>query len=589
TPTDSVRKLLREKPLPEITKGVLELQTQSRSTASKVLLENVKKQITDFDPVTYTSLVTVGNQLDLTKAVLLEFKRKFENAVTVESLEAKAAIKLIAGSGALVNGVLPDFVLQQLRQHMQDAMANVGRIEDHVRSITGIHEAVILALEMDPTAVDATYAYGAPQVDNDAGKDKYFRGAHLTDYGLKAFSQVFDAAKAQVMASGRDTLDLEAFHNIYFELNDKLRTTVKSTKGGKVSLQSPSTVGDYLKSERFLALDAKPHGVDVVMVDIHPNDATKKQIVSNDVIKLIDGLFGAKKDQDDFRLTLMIDITLNHPGEDEVKAIRTHAEPHIASGKLNLVFLESLAKFAQLGMDKHSGGLVFAYNDDAKWSEFNQSLSAAKDRDTVDPTIHKYFQALFKHAKDEQIKYLEVVRANTKLMHTLLAKNFAKLDIGPSAFTIAPNTDNGSCYVAIRFDDFTSKFLTPEMMVPYETLHKITVDILEMGINTLLRKTGLPVAMRESFGFPISNLGETGTEVRFTIGIESKDKLQQYADILTYMSGALATEYEWRVDTGPGFAAMTDASAREKLLAKLTAPVTSLDTLETQLSNLLWC
>lgn len=586
TPTDSVRKLLREKSLPEITLEILKQQSQSRSKTSSLLLDKVKQQITDFDAGAHTSLLAVGNQLELTKAVLLRFKTQFSDAVTVESLEARAAIKLIAGSKALDAGVLPDFVLQQLRQHMEDAMANVARIEDHVRSITGIHEAVILALEMDPTPVDATYAYGAPQVDNDTGKDKYFRGAHLTDYGLKAFSQVFDAAKAQVVASGRDTLDLEAFHNIYFELNDKLRTTVKSAKGGKVSLQSPSTVGAYLASERFLALDAKAQGVDVVMVDIHPNDATKKEIVSNDVNRLIDGIFGKKSAEDGFRLTLMIDITLNHPGEDEVKAIREHAEPHIASGKLNLVFLESLAKFAQLGMDKHSGGLVFAYNDDATWSEFNRSLTEAKARDTVDPTIHKYFQALFKHAQAEQIEYLEAVRANTKLMHTLLAATFAKLKIAKGAFTIAPNTDDGSCYVAIRFDDFTNEFLTPELMADYEAQHKMTVDILELGVNTLLRKTGLPVAMRESFGFPISNLGETGTEVRFTIGIESGAKLQQYADILAYMSGALATAYEARADLVPGFKDMNDPVARVQLLARLTGPVDSLATLESQLSPL---
>lgn len=586
TPTDSARKLLREKPLPEITRGVLEQQTKSRSKTSSVLLEKVKQEIDGFDPRTHTSLLAVGNQLELTREVLSRFATQFRNAVTVESLEARAAIKLIGGSKALEAGVLPDFVLQQLRQHMEDAMANVDRVEDHVRSITGIHEAVILALEMDPAPLDATYAYGAPQIDNDTGKDKYFRGAHLTDYGLKAFSQVFDAAKDQVVASGRDTLNVEAFHNIYFELNDKLRTTVKSAKGGKVSLQSPTTVGDYLASKRFEELDAKLHGVDVVMVDIHPNDATKREIVSNDVKTLIDGLFDKKTAEAGFRLTVMIDITLNHPGEDEVMAIRKHAEPYIASGKLNLVFLESLAKFAQLGMDKHSGGLVFAYNDNTNWAEFNRSLTEAKERDTVDPTIHKYFQALYKHAQAEQIEYLQAVRANTKLMHTLLATTFAKLKVAKGAFTIAPNTDDGSCYVAIRFDDFTSMFLTPEQMGDYEAQHKMTVDILEMGINTLLRKTGLPVAMRESFGFPISNLGETGTEVRFTIGIESEAKLQQYADILAYLSGALATAYEERTDVGPGFNNMYKPDERAALLARLTDPVKSLATLESELVKL---
>lgn len=587
TPTDSTRKLLREKPLNEIAQLVLDQQTQSRTKETSALLTKVKQQLAGFNPQTYHSLVEVGQELERTRIILAEFTEKFKNDLAPQALEARAAIKLLAGSHALDDGALPDFVLVQLRQHMQDAMANAGRLEDHVRSISGIHEAVILALELNPEPVDHTYAYAAPQFDHGAGKDKHFRGAHLTDYGLKAFSQVFDAAKAQFTANGGDTLRLEAFHNIYFELNDKLRTTVKSTRNGKVQLQSPSSVADYLNSSRFTTLNAEPGGVDVVMVDIHPNDATKKQIVSHDVKQLIDGLFGKKKDEDNFRLTMMIDITLNHPGEDEIKAIRTHAEPHISSGKLNLVFLESLAKFSQLGMDKHSGGLVFAYNNEASWSAFNQSLTAARTRDTVDPTIHKYFQALFRYAHQEQQEYLRVVRANTKLMHQLLKETFKKVNLGNHAFKIAENTDEGSCYVAIRFDDFTSRFITPQQINADETLHKITVDILELGVNTLLRKTGLPVAMRESFGFPISNLGETGTEVRFTIGIESKDKLQQYANILAYLSGSLADQYDWRLDNGSGFKAMSDKGERQALLNRLTDPVKSLETLETQLSTLI--
>ena len=235
-------------------------------------------------------------------------------------------------------------------------------------------------------------------------------------------------------------------------------------------------------------------GVDVIMVDIHPNDATKKRIVSNEVSTLISEVLAKKSGEKDFRLTVMIDITLNHPGEEEVKAIREAAQPFIASGKLNLVFVESLAKFSQMGMDKHSGGLVFAYNDGTSWQAFNESLEQAKARDTVDPTIHKYFQALFRHAEAEQKEYLQRVRANTKRVHQMLKATFARLKIAEDAIQIAENVDDGSCYVALRYDEFTAKVYPVQQLDNFDEMHHFNEDILEKCINKILHQTGLPVA-----------------------------------------------------------------------------------------------
>ncbi|AUT01317.1 hypothetical protein CLI64_13405 [Nostoc sp. CENA543] len=590
TPTVASRKLLKDATLKEIVTEVIEKQRDKASKETRDKLQKVKDKITKFDPKTYTSLVQVEDQLKETQEALKKFKTEYTKDVEYVKVEAEAAIKLLEASGALSDdSPLPAFVLRQLQQHLQDAIASQDKIEDFVRNIQGIHEAVILALELNNQEYDKDYNYHAPQYkEGTSDKDQFFQGAHLTDYGLKAFSQAYDAVAAQVKANGSDKLDIEAFYNIYFELRDKLDSTTSSSKD-KVRLQTPSSVDEYLKSIRCRQIAWTQKAVDVIMIDIHPNDATKMKIARNEVISLMKDLFGKiyqRPDGKDFRLTIMIDITLNHTSEPEVAAIREAAQPYIKAGNLNLVFVQSLTKFAQLGMDKQSGGLVFAYNDPKKWAKFNETLQSAKQQDEVDPTIQKYFQALFKHTKDEQVKYIEDVRANTKQLHKMLVETFKKLDIKQNAIQIAENTDQGTCYVALRYDEFVAKIYPFAKTKSFDEIHHFNVDILENGINQILRQTGLPVAMRFSFGFPVSNLGETGKEVRFTIGLEGREQLQDYVDVLAYINGKFAKEYE-ALASSKNFDKLTKDTQRKQLLVEITKDIQSLTDLREKLKDLL--
>ena len=269
------------------------------------------------------------------------------------------------------------------------AIANKARInEDHVRSIQGIHEAIILALELDPSKPDADATYGAPEYGGNRlkrfwrwmsqlvtrqsmPKDPYFQGGHLTDYGLKAFSQAYDAAVAQLSAENKDKLDLVAFHNIYFELvtgqSSGRRPTRARAKPTRSRWRAPARstgirhCGRQLIREPFIGL--KRGGLDILLVDIHPNDATKKEIVSNDVGLLLRRIFTAKAAEGDFRLTVMVDITLNHPGEARGESpARGRRSRTSRSGKLQSgPAPEPHQVHLKLGMDKHSGGLVLSW------------------------------------------------------------------------------------------------------------------------------------------------------------------------------------------------------------------------------------
>jgi hypothetical protein len=118
-------------------------------------------------------------------------------------------------------------------------------------------------------------------------------------------------------------------------------------------------------------------------------------------------------------------------------------------------------------------------------------------------------------------------------------------------------------------------------------MHHFNEDILEKGINAILRQTGLPVAMRFSFGFPVSNLGETGKEVRFTIGIEGVEQLQQYVDVLAYVNGSLAARYEAQKGGHTGYPELAERGSRTTILQEITDPIQSLADLELKLKDLL--
>lgn len=579
SPTEASRKLFKTEGLKEIVLSVMDSQKAKTSRDDNAALSQLRTDIADFDPDTYRSLADAVDQLTETKSAFEKFKLKFKEDTDNLAVEAKAAIKLIEGSGVLEEGAkLPGFVLKQLQQLIEDATASQAVIEDYVRNIQGMHEACIFALEWRDAQPDADYDYGAPKLGE---TDDYFRGAHLTDYGLKAFSQAYDAVVAQVKDGGGDGLNIEAFYNIYFELNDKLRATQNTSKDSKVSLESPSSIDDYLATERFKELKVKTGGPDMILIDIHPNDATKEKIAVNEVSELIEGLFEQKKLEPAFRCSVIVDITLNHTSEKEVKDIREHAQPYIESGQLNLVFVQSLTKFAQHGMDKQSGGLMFAYNKSDAWTAFNDKLAELKSKDEVDAGIQNYFQALFKHTESEQVEYLQRVRANTKVLKEKLETAFAKLK-DKSAIEISENTDEGTCYVSLRYDEFLASAKPLNAEEDWDADHHFNVDVLELGINKLLSNIGLPVAMRFSFGFPVSNLGEVGKEVRFTIGLEGAEKLQEYADVLAYVSGMLSK----KLSEGGGAELMSDLE-RKSFLSAMTTPITSMEKLQEQLEPLL--
>ena len=459
-----------------------------------------------------------------------ENRRIFVQAYTVK--------KLIEACNLFKNDKIPAFVWYQLDYYLDAALHSENHLVDFTRNIQAIHEIILLGIELqgeEAAPRGEEFRLNAPGAEG-TGAELY-QGAYLADYGLKAFAQVYDAAIAQHAAdvSRKDEpLQVAAFYNIYFELTEKLNATTGANPE-RVKMKAPENVEEFIaKLENSeSAEEAQNRLPDIIMIDIHPNDATKKVIVPNDVAGMLDEINNyMTQNKCRKKITVIVDITLNQATDDEVAGIRRRAADYLAQGWLNLVFVQSLTKFAQMGMDKHSGGLVFSYNNAVEWKQFNDSLRQSRDADPVDPYMQKYFQMLFDNAADEQREYIKIIRDNTRYVQEQLKGRLAA-----TAITLSVNDDPGSCYVAWHYEESYAavcelyKRYKQEENEPY-SLHEFNIAILEKGINVQMSKHKLPVAMRFSFGFPISNLGETGNEVRFTIGMEPHKELDRYIEVI---------------------------------------------------------
>lgn len=477
-------------------------------------------------------------------------------------VQASVIQKLINASGLFANDNVPAFVWYQLEYYLDAALHSEDHLVDFTRNIQGIHEILLLGIELSGK-IDRGKPFVLPLAPNNDSEQglppSFYRGAYLADYGLKAFAQVYDAALAQHAPTGEGKpLQIDAFYNIYFELTEKLNAT-EGANPGRVHMDNPKSVREFLDKlnpsvsesdleKGFHPADRLP---DIIMIDIHPNDATREYIEANNITGLLQAI-AEYREQNEIskQITVIIDITLNQATDKEVQGIVKNSQTYIGEGWLNLVFVQSLTKFAQMGMDKHSGGLVFAYNNEDQWEAFNESLGISRDADPVDPYMQEYFQLLFTHAGEEQREYIRIIRENTRYVQSRLSGMLAN-----TAIQLSENEDEGSCYVAWHYRDSFDRIcaICEPRKLSY-SLHDFNMAILEQGINRLMSDQRLPVAMRFSFGFPISNLGETGNEVRFTIGTETREDLEDYMDVIR----TVATAVQELIDTG--------AAARETLL-----------------------
>ncbi|SAI65293.1 Uncharacterised protein [Bordetella ansorpii] len=276
----------------------------------------------------------------------------------------------------------------------------------------------------------------------------------------------------------------------------------------------------------------------LIVMEPHPNNAAKVEVHPHDPVALIQNVFGVQREHP---CTLVIDCTLNHLGEEQIARVLHEARPHIESGVLNLVLVQSGTKFFQNGMDIVNIGTAAIFNKGDNWTGFQDGMD--QGRMHVPDDDKGYIASMLSGGNEQtSMEYLSRVRHNTSQLRGELLRDIPPGHTGGNAFELCANTDDRTVYVAFRPTD---AYVARVQKKPLDQLTekdradvnvKLYTDRLLPGFNELA------TVDRSSFGFNVTNFGECHTTVRITLGIEEPGLLQEYARKLVALGERIHAE-----------------------------------------------
>lgn len=300
----------------------------------------------------------------------------------------------------------------------------------------------------------------------------------------------------------------------------------------------------HIKPQKPDLLDAIEGIPDILIADIHPNNAAKEKLFQNDIANWIKNCL---TQHDSKKMILILDITLNHMSDHILKETFETLMPFIVNGRLEIFGIQSLAKLMQLGADNFSGGMCVYMGD----------LKAPEKHPIFLPKIPQkaaFFALINLHFQKITASYIELVRHNTEWMYQTLVKRFSNIskniwiakneiedDTGESkvqfcAAKITPNGDDNTVYIAISF-----KPLLNVLKIKEEKEKEALISRLRKLILELAAQRKLPITGRQSFGFSLSNMSDVSDSIRFSIGVENQALMMRYADLISDFSRALSS------------------------------------------------
>ena len=346
-------------------------------------------------------------------------------------------------------------------------------------------------------------------LDENEDLDGVFKRAGLFSYGMSAAFYTLDI----VLSRFQDQkITVTTISRNYFEILDILE---KKDGVGHVKCK---------KVERLNEIVGRP---DVLVADIHPNDATQKTLSQNDVGTWVQKYL---EDDENAKLILVLDVTLNHFKDPTLQTLLKKFAPYIKESRLEIFLIQSLAKLIQLGADNFSGGACVYLGYPG-----NQVPS-------FQPPLHQkgvFFGHLICHFQELTDRYFALVRKNTEWMYQRLMQRFKAVTEwvheveaqensepkwkGFCAAKIALNVDQNTVYVAINFSPLLDRVRVPNL-----------VSEIRSSLLQLARVSRLPLTGRQSFGFSLSNLSEVPQNaIRLSVGVEDVLHLEQYVELIS--------------------------------------------------------
>ena len=352
---------------------------------------------------------------------------------------------------------------------------------------------------------------------------EYFRdfpvqGVSLTPYAMRAFARVFQLIDKY--STSPKPLRVSVTTQSYYEWLQNLERL------------DPCKISVLLVQHLN---DADPNS-DVFFVEIHPNNVAVAKQFSHDVNGLVQQLSKKPPEQ---RSTLVVDITLNALNDHEVKVLISQALQLINDGRLNLILIQSLTKFSQLGLDKRSAGLLIVLNNnDDYWKGANAELKTLEKAEPVDDTTLRFFSYFYQYADDHQ-QYIKSINHNTRYVYKSVMEQLDQLEVlSRERFQLTLSSDPSACYIALNASGWVG-IVNEDFRLTEKGMEKFLEDLLEHFIHPLCRLLNLSLTERMSIGFPLSSVNVVFDSLRITIGLESEEELNHYTDVLAFVAFVL--------------------------------------------------
>lgn len=389
-----------------------------------------------------------------------------------------------------------------------------------VRSVQAITEIMELSLSLIKTNIDFNSI-----IKNNYFKDTlYFHRAAILPYAMRSFVRVL-----QSLASDSDLI-ISAANQVYYELLENFEKIHENN--AKVYLIRHV---EEIEPETTL-----------IFMDIHPNNVVETTQYSHDILYFLNKM----QAWESIPRTLILDVTLNALTDVEIQAVLEQASPLIEQGLLNLVLVQSLTKFAQLGLDKRSAGCSITFNDgNDPWKDFNAKFDEIENSEMIDQSTAQFFSYFILHHADLLKLYLTKINENNRYVYTETIKQLDELEtIDINRFRITTSSDPKACYVAINMHGllFENTYGSGQLSFrrTSEEIESFSQDVLDHLVYPLCNFYGLPISARASIGFPLTSVNVVYDSLRFTIGVENIRQLNHYVEILTYVAFVLNRQYD---------------------------------------------
>jgi len=378
-----------------------------------------------------------------------------------------------------------------------------------IRAVQSIAEIMLLDLSYNPLPSQLSEIIQAQLTDFPV------QGTLIVPYGMRAFVRVFQILDVQYGSEHfNKPLNIFVTSQSYYEWLGNL----ESLNRDEVSVFQTQQTTDVASS------------ADIIFVELHPHNVlASKQFAFN-----IEALLSQMNSWPSKQRTLVIDMTLNAMNDHEIRSF-LHSESTLAlirSGTLNIILIQSLTKFAQLGLDKRSAGALTMINNNDYWSGVNAKLVQLSDVEPIDIATLNFF-SYFASLHWPVVEYLELINSNVRFVYKEIVKQTNKLELLHSGLQVSKSSDPKPCYVAIN----TNGFVT-DLSLTSDDLREFVSDLLVYLFYPLCRFYNLPITERYSIGFPLTSINPVFGSLRLTIGLEPIAQLSQYAEILAYITFA---------------------------------------------------